>query len=267
MVELFVLAIIMVPLLFAIPMIGKLIDVRQTAVQASRYTAWESTVGGPGSEGSAVSARFFADPYSPIVTGAGSEGYNPLWGDELRARGVHERNTRVAVKSADVAEIAHVPVRGNEDSVAAAVGETVHRAGTIMKSVSNLGGGAEWGLAGDGLTVGGVRVGVERNGWLDRAATDCPVAGAYTCLDELSVIMSDGWSAGGTDQAARRVRSLVPANALSKVGKMVSKAGKVKPFAELKGLKNAFGHVDMSVLPASENNRRPLERYDEEEAR
>ena len=72
MAEFALLVTIMAPLLFAIPMIGKLIDVRQTAVQASRYTAWETTVGVAPGAGNAVRGRFFTDPASPIVTGAGS---------------------------------------------------------------------------------------------------------------------------------------------------------------------------------------------------
>jgi len=41
--EFFFLTIIMLPLFFGIPMIGKLIDLKQTAVQAGRYAAWEAT--------------------------------------------------------------------------------------------------------------------------------------------------------------------------------------------------------------------------------
>ena len=144
------------------------------------------------------------------------------------------------------------------------VGGAVRDAGSAMESFSRFGDDTDWALTGDGLTVGGVRVGIERSGWLERLAPDCSIAGAFACLDELSVIMSDGWSASGTKQAKERVRSLVPANALHTLGDAVSVAGKLPPFKDLEGLKNAFGHVDMSVLPPAEDNVRPLERYEEE---
>ena len=263
LVEFVVLAIIMVPLLFAIPMIGKLIDVEQTAVQASRYAAWETTVGVSAADGNALQGRFFADPAASIATGVGGTGNNPLWGEGLVSRGGHEKNTRIVVMSDGVAAIPHVPARDGRASIAAGVGEAVKEAGNALEKVSSLGAPVDWSLSADGLTVGGVRVGVGRNGLLRNSPSPCAVAGAYACLEELSVIMSDGWSAGDDDQAVERIRSLVPANALREVGDLFSLAGKIPVFKELEGLESAFGHVDVSELPASEDNIRPLERYEE----
>ena len=87
LVEFVVLAIIMVPLLFAIPMIGKLIDVEQTAVQASRYAAWETTVGVSAADGNALRGRFFADPAAPIATGAAGAGKQSTLGRRTRLAG------------------------------------------------------------------------------------------------------------------------------------------------------------------------------------
>ena len=162
-----------------------------------------------------------------------------------------------------VAVIPHRSARDGAESIAAGIGKAVHDAGTAMKNISSLGAPVDWSLSGDGLTVGGVRVGVEKNGLLRNAPSPCTVAGAYACLEELSVIMSDGWSAENDRQAVKRVRSLVPANALREIGDVFSLAGKIPVFKELEGLENAFGHVDVSKLPASEDNIRPLERYEE----
>ncbi len=64
------------------------------------------------------------------------------------------------------------------------------------------------------------------------------------------MILADGWSSGSDRQTARQVRSLVPASAVEPVGKVLSLMGAVPVFEEMKGLKHAFGHVDMNVLPA-----------------
>ena len=64
--------------------------------------------------------------------------------------------------------------------------------------------------------------------------------------------MSDGWSASGDNQTRRRVRSLMPASILEPVGDAVSLLGHLPVLEELSGLKDAFGHVDMNVLPPYE---------------
>ena len=60
--EFFFVTMIMVPLFFAIPMVGKLVDLKQTTIQASRYSAWEATVYPSGANGNmptAVKERFW----------------------------------------------------------------------------------------------------------------------------------------------------------------------------------------------------------------
>jgi len=55
-----------------------MIDLKQTTVQASRYSAWETTVSDQGVTAQHLDQRFFSDASAPI--GAADVGPNKLWG-------------------------------------------------------------------------------------------------------------------------------------------------------------------------------------------
>jgi hypothetical protein len=69
--EFVILIIVMIPLFLAIRMIGNLVDLKQSAVQASRYAAWEATVangeGAYSSEPAEIKTRFFGH-YDNIIS-------------------------------------------------------------------------------------------------------------------------------------------------------------------------------------------------------
>jgi len=257
--------IILVPLLFGTAMIGKLIDVRQTAVQASRYAAWESTVNDGVVTDGDVTARFFADRSSPVASMAAGAldrnpgGENALWGARgTPSTGVME-DTRVTV---DVAGVSIVEDRSIEGPTAArTMGTVVVGAGQALSHVT----GGDWELEADGLLRRGVTVPVENNGWLARQIGGCGSVDAPDCLQELSVIMTDDWSVGSNAAARDRARNLVPAGALRALSDLLSHAGNLPILKELSGLAGALGKVDVEALPASETGRRTLGDYDENE--
>ncbi len=93
-IEFVVLALVLVPLLLAVPLIGKYLDIAQTAAVASRYAAFEGTVrhatalGGWKSDAELaqeVRRRFFSNSDAPVKTGDTAGDFNahrnPLWFD------------------------------------------------------------------------------------------------------------------------------------------------------------------------------------------
>jgi len=76
LVEFIVVSAVLIPIMFGIPMIGKMIDLKQTTAQASRYSAWETTVSDAPAQN--VDQRFFSDASAPI--GSTEVGPNTLWG-------------------------------------------------------------------------------------------------------------------------------------------------------------------------------------------
>ncbi len=112
-VEFAVLTLAMVPLMMAIPMLGRLVDLRHNAELASRYTAWETTV----HDGAAASAsasraveRFFSASDTPISSTPVETAANRLWGDQDDQQGdTWAGRTRVSIdaSASGVASLHH----------------------------------------------------------------------------------------------------------------------------------------------------------------
>ena len=269
--EFVVIMVVMVPLMFGIPMIGKMIDLKQTTVQASRFSAWETTVqAGTAPAGSqSLDELFYSDASAPI--GQDSERANALWGAEVSA------GTVAVPQSGFIADTAVVVNPGAASSVlsayetaeskgleygpaashgpAYAIGDVIKIVGDASRS---LGTGGSWNdMQTDGLVRGVASVNIEGNGWLD------PMT-----LTQGTVIMNDNWSASGAEAARDRVRVLVPAGALKGVGEFLGIIGQVPGIRELKDFgvddgRGVFGYVDMEPLPLSETEQlRPLKTYE-----
>ena len=238
--ETFFLTMILVPLLFGTAMLGKLIDIRQTAVQASRYTVWEATVHGDAAPPDDVHARFFARHGDGYAGGATDGGATAAASGDTGEMGMRAQ-TRVSFGPAGVAarDYEHERARGDDGGVAMTVGEAIHGAGNLLDGAN----GGEWNVSADGFVRGSVSVPVEGNGWL-----------AGSTLIEPAVILNDGWSASGTAQLEKRTKSFVPAGALDTVGDVLSAVSVVPILKELKGLNGALGKVDAASLPDGERH-------------
>lgn len=90
--EFVVLALVLVPLFIAMPLMGKYIDMMQATESASRYVAFEGTVRHSGSSwkpdaelATEVRRRFFSNSDAPVKTGDVAGDFaahrNPLWTD------------------------------------------------------------------------------------------------------------------------------------------------------------------------------------------
>ncbi|NND90587.1 MAG: hypothetical protein HKN42_06955 [Granulosicoccus sp.] len=244
-----VLMVVMVPAGFGLVMIGKLIDLKQTSEQAGRYAAWEATVqpaAGPVAGGkSVIRARFFSEPSAALSSTPVNPGSNRLWGAAVAAED-RSWSARTAVTIDEATAVALAQEQGvGGSSVAMRVGQSAGAAGKVLDGLR----GNSWGLSTNGLIRAGVGVQVQANEWLASADTRCSATGSSGCLSSASVILVDGWSASSDDQARRRVRSLMPASALEPLGDVVANVGHIPMMKELRHLKDAFGHVDMQVLP------------------
>ncbi len=250
--EFVVLMLVLVPMMMGIPMIGKLVDLRQTAVSASRYAAWESTVASNYTVASQVETRFFRDPSSVIATNKPLVGKNRLWGESAaRESEILSQSGAVHIEDSSANVVAlevniGSPGSGLIGKQALKIGDAVSKSGDLLGWAEDT----EWGLPGDGLIRAAVQVNVKNNDFLQGMLSRCgSSAGIYACIRESNSIMVDGWSSGSDTQAANRTRSYVPAVALKPVGDLLSKLGYIPPFKELRDLDDAFGRVDITVLP------------------
>lgn len=89
MTEFIVVCLALVPVFLAIPLLGKYMDIHHSAIQGTRYLAWERTVWTPEKKSGAqleneMRNRVFGGPAIPIRAGDGNAAparYNPLWSD------------------------------------------------------------------------------------------------------------------------------------------------------------------------------------------
>lgn len=267
--EFVVVSAVLTPLMFGIPMIGSMIDLKQTTVQASRYSAWETTVGTPATT-QTLDQRFFSDESAPVSDVAPTG--NKLWGPNQEADGTpadvltgYYEDTAVIVTAGSrmnniasaydagvSADGTHYAPAGSKRA-AYRLGEAVDYLGVVSDKT-----GGDWeSMETDGLIRGEASVTIQGNGWLD------PIT--YT---QGTVIMNDNWSVEGAVAARNRVRSLVPAGALDNVAKLIGNAGRVPGVREIgvfrdDGGRRVFGYVDVEPLPPSEDlGHRPLKTYE-----
>lgn len=108
--EFLILALVLVPLFIGVPLLGKYIDLMQTAEQASRYVAFEGAVRNSGSSWKAdaelateVRRRFFSSSDAPVKTGDVAGDFvahrNPLWSDASGGAFIDEFEKDVAVST------------------------------------------------------------------------------------------------------------------------------------------------------------------------
>ena len=288
MVEFALLLGVLLPVGMGVAMVGKLSDLSHTTHQASRYAAWEATVYSRAElaqHENAVEARFYGRPdvqlsnntqtprqsgqQSPQQSGqrsgqqAGSQNdVNPIWGSADTYQGTLRGLSSV---SRDTQQ--RVLPRYEFDTGAArfsdAIGSIVSGTADRLASLT----GNTWGLPADGLLRSGIEVAVEPTPFLPGTQAPCGAAHAgatpsnattpqsnnatpqRVCIRSTGVILADGWAASGDAQAASRVRSLVPASIMSDVGDGVSALLGSTLFPELDPLDDAFGFVNMRVLP------------------
>jgi len=266
--ETFVLCTVMVPLAFTIPMIGKLADMRHTAVQSSRFVAWQEAHDPEGHISQAVlHERFYNSPDSPIqsaVPAAAVSSDNRLWGNAsnqslggVGGDGVWEFATytdQISIKPDQT-----LPFRNDSDLpvLASGTSQAIAGAAKVLEFADNT----SWDVTTEGIANASVRVKADIGSLLAGFTSNCSGAGdgateSTLCLQEASSIMVDGWSAGSADEVSRRTRSFVPATVLKPVGEGLAAFGRLPVFKELRSLDDAFGRVDVTVLP--------LDRYQRE---
>ena len=254
--ETFILMFVLIPIMLGIPMIGKLIDLRQTTVQASRYAAWEATVSETGIPPDDIKARFFSD--ANVALGGDASAPNSLWGGNRDGEEATELEelTYTTIMSTDHAEVrldettgAALPYSsaygaGASEGAAYLVQDMVETAGNAAASVTD----GKWMDSGSlkGMLRSEVRADVEGNGLFETLS-----------FDDATVIMYDNWSSADDKDAKKRVRSMVPTGALEPVGNVFAQVGYFPLFNELLDLEGSdeggFGYVDMEPLPAGES--------------
>lgn len=249
--EFFILSLVMVPALLSIPLLGKIGNVNQAAVQASRYAAWEKTIhSGSGDSGKDVETltkevknRFFADTDLAVVSGAGLRGNskNAFWAITSTGGDADSLISPVSPLTLTV-ENKSIPNSAVQNVSSGVV--------TIGNALSKAIPDSEWTLEKRGFYVATVSSEIKNPGIFSAAAGCGDSKETLSCIARHTAILVDDWSSSSSEQAENRSRSLVPATVLRPVANVVAQIGDIPLLWELKALKNAFGTVDSEQVPA-----------------
>jgi Flp pilus assembly protein TadG len=262
-VETILIAMVMVPVLSGVPLLGKLSDMGNATAQSSRYLAWEHTISGRDGKSeedlrNEVRNRFFSKPDLLIQTHPAElnneQNTNPMWtGFGTNDEG--DQNLLISHESG-------MQVRTENENPGGVAGAMSQGIVTIGQTMARFTGG-EWELEEDGLITATVVIDAATNPFMTSSA-DCAGQESETaaaCITRSNTILVDGWEVGDADHAERRTQSLVPAAGLQEVGSAaVEVVGMVPFFADLGRLETdengGFGFVNSEVVP--------MDRYAEE---
>jgi len=275
LVESFFILGVMVFFMIGLPILGKLIDLKQTTIQASRYAAWEKTVEADIDETTDVTkvdTRFFMDASAPISSsGAAGLGQNHLWGslaaDAANNNGANPNGAQGADtppnggtgSELQLYQKARVVVA--EGSVTATVdpgGDNGILYGEVAEAIGDIGdiispdGWDPGNPVRNGLILANVEAKVKSNALFSFADDGCGGAGE-ACVNEGTAILIDGWSAGDHGIIRERVHGFVPTNRLEKLGRFISKVKVLPMLNDLEHLEKAFGCVKTNIVPTTKD--------------
>ena len=201
-----------IPVFLLIPIVGKYLDMRATAVQAARYVAWERTVfyGGnaasvtwPANDkaGGTIQNEVRQRLFSEGTAIAGGDGAAGDWGSNGIKANWHNRNG-----SAMLASYGAVGQSLSNDDTPNIASDVVNLIVTVTDALGSFT------LETKGLYTGQVSVGVTTqpiNNSLSYNAADAFDPGALT-FNESNVILANGWNAGGSDHVKSQTQGLTP---------------------------------------------------------
>jgi len=261
---------VMVTFMIGLPMIGKLIDLKQTTIQASRYAAWEKTVEPDLNETSAVQdidTRFFMDAAAPIrSTRAPDTAKNFLWGgirtgedaDDGSAN-ANGGDTPPQSGNMELYQKAGITLTdGSVVSTAASAGEDGYvytKAGKIVAKIGAFISPDGWDRGDplrNGLVFTNVEARVKANALFSLGGDNCG-GGDEGCISEGTAILIDGWSAADHEVIRDRVHGFVPTNRLHQLGNFISKIAILPMFDDLEHLDDAFGCVKTNIVPGTKD--------------
>ena len=207
-------ATVLLPLFLIIPLLGKYMDMKASAIQAARYAAWERTVWFGSSDWSAATKtdveiqremqqRFFSDTAAAklqssqsAMTGWGGTGPKPLWRD----RG---GNPMLANYDADVTNgTPRGQTPGTMDAILTPIVSVVNVVDSIL--------GAKFELDMQSLYTTTVNVQTVQTAPIRQVLNNTSTSSGTPLFRMTNVLVANGWSANGPDNVKSQVEGLTP---------------------------------------------------------
>lgn len=215
---------VLIPMFLVVPLLGKYMDLKATAIQAARYAAWERTVWFGHADWSAaektdqriqreIQQRFFSDTATVKLqstdggaTGWGGTGPKPLWTDRAG-------NPMLVTYDSNVTQ---ANVRGETPGL---INDIVD---PIVSAISFVGGilGAAFVLDMDSLYTSSVNVQTVQTRPIGQVLGTMPglqtYQGVTPLFSEKNVLIANGWSAKGASHVKTQTEGLTPTSFLQR---------------------------------------------------
>lgn len=245
--EFFVGAVAIVPILLMIPLLGKMGDVNHTAIEASRYAAWETTVATADAKNvtaltNETQRRFFDHPSVFIQTGdtatGSSSDQNPFWTVGADGRLIQSSTQSVGLTL-------------DRDKETSAVSRAVSDGLNLIAGIPGLfNDELKFDVERHGLITARVGVDVLANdlGFTANRGCDQAASASFTCVARQNVILTDSWDAASPQEVERRTKAFVPAAIFEDLSKITNVVAKIPFLEEWDRLEP--GAVSPDVVPA-----------------
>lgn len=203
-------AAVLVPLCLLIPLLGKIGDINQTAIEATRYAAWERTVSDSDQKSAEIlqsetQRRFFEAPDALIKSNEQPLGLarsaNPLWSGSERSEMLVSASKSVGVSVS----------QSSDGGLAGAA--ALNAINSIKAALGGKGGDPSAQLEAKGMTTAALSVDVLANPLRFSVPAACEGNSQTNviCIQRKNVILTDAWDAGSPEQVKTRTEDLVPA--------------------------------------------------------
>ncbi len=209
-------AFVLVPLFLIVPLVGKYIDMKQAAVSASRYVAWEGTVSNY-PDAIEMAAVIYAEAGDGLVNNRGCEG-REFWRDHqqtnmFEATGINDANTGCKDTNLATDETIHdVYKLGGQVGVVT----VVNAIGEVFDFLSDYLPGNFDVINTEGRTSAAVTLTVAEPANYSHIKKTEPLLEIgslqFTVPGE---VYSDGWATPNKDELNEKVKALVPTNIIT----------------------------------------------------
>jgi len=239
---------VIVPLLAYTTQLGKLGELKQQLLHASRYTAWETTVSAQAPNVQFTQARFLDNTRRPVTDITSSEAL--LTEHTFWQLGSVISNTSYPDAKLQLQTLIDEPgshtLMTNLDTHRTILEIQQHgNANAKLENVEPLASSAN-------INVSQLEIGINSSIYLAETGPTCsestPVS-LFTCFQAQTALLSGHWNSGSDRDSARRSRAFVPAVEWVGLANTVAAEENLPFYADLTTIEGALGHVDATILP------------------
>lgn len=257
LIEAVLICVAMVSLLVAIPKLALHQDVRQTAVDASRYATWQMTVSNEVDREKVID-RLFSIPDAPIRSDNSLLDSNPFWQNNRSPLVRHQAFTPVGNANSSsfggASNQSKLDTRTLNISTQQRVASTGTVADTVtgtIRTVSNWLGDSDAIAPDRGIIESDIQIALRTGNDSDIGPMNC-AHDSISCLSTSGAILVDGWEAKDSSAVEAGAQVMVPSKLLQPVGELFSWVSIIPLMKEFRGFGDGLGCVNTTSLPTKE---------------